>query len=407
MPLFREATDLPGAEESSLLLEHGGSERKATLARLAWVAVVCWASIATYLAASSQQATAPTGAERAGRRSVVGLDEVVQGKKTAEEEEGQKQKHEKRGLYGVYEEALKKAKYIDLTHAFSPTSPVWGGFGPASFGPGKSGVDFGDFSSKDEKFTYDTHGFQVGTYTIPTDQYGTQLDPPAHFNELGATISDVPATVAVRPLVILDVHEKVAKDPAYAATMDDAKAWEEEHGSIPGGSVVFVRSDWSKGWEEYAEKGLPDGFPGVSLDLLKFLHIDRKILFHGHEPLDTDMTEALEGEAWLLHNNYLQAEGLTHLDQVPETGCLVSIGFAKPLGGLGGFARYIAICPAHTEEGVTIEEQPGAPLEQQSYPLRRDKNGVMMPDKDAKPTLYCREEPALGCLDGKATWMQP
>jgi hypothetical protein len=27
-------------------------------------------------------------------------------------------------------------------------------------------------------------------------------------------------------------------------------------------------------------------------------------------------------------------------------GCLVSIGFAKPLHGTGGYARYVAICPA-------------------------------------------------------------
>ena len=37
---------------------------------------------------------------------------------------------------------------------------------------------------------------------------------------------------------------------------------------------------------------------------LKFLHEQRHILFHGHEPLDTDSTPTLEGEAWLLQNGY-------------------------------------------------------------------------------------------------------
>lgn len=30
----------------------------------------------------------------------------------------------------------------------------------------------------------------------------------------------------------------------------------------------------------------------------------RHILFHGHEPLDTDTTPNLEGEYWLMHNGY-------------------------------------------------------------------------------------------------------
>jgi len=37
----------------------------------------------------------------------------------------------------------------------------------------------------------------------------------------------------------------------------------------------------------------------VGLEALKFLHQQRQILFHGHEPLDTDSTPNLEGEAWL------------------------------------------------------------------------------------------------------------
>ena len=97
-------------------------------------------------------------------------------------------------------------------------------------------------------------------------------------------------------------------------------------------------------------------FPGVSLDALKFLHQQRKILFHGHEPLDTDSHPNLEGEYWLMHNGYTQAEGVANLDQVPEKGCLVAIGYPKFQGGTGGYARYIAICPPDWKYGVTIAE---------------------------------------------------
>lgn len=65
----------------------------------------------------------------------------------------------------------------------------------------------------------------------------------------------------------------------------------------------MVRSDWSKMWYD-KEKCNATPFPGVSLDALKFLHNERHILFHGHEPLDTDTTATLEGEYWLMHNHY-------------------------------------------------------------------------------------------------------
>lgn len=281
-------------------------------------------------------------------------------------------------LWQVYETTLKSAKYVDLTHAFSPTIPVWPGFGNATFRGTTAGADLPDYIDEGETYTYADHGFIATAYELPTDQYGTQLDPPGHWNEYGATISDLPATYAVRPLVVVDVHEKVAEDPGYHATVADIEAWEAEHGRIPAGSVVMIRSDWHKRWSE-VERFNQKPFPGVSLPALQFLHLERNILFHGHEPLDTDTTPTLEGEYWLLHNNYAQAEGVANLDQVPEAGALVAIGFAKPEGGTGGYARYIAICPPDWPYGVSVVEDPGAPLPVQPYPLRRDEHGVLRP----------------------------
>jgi kynurenine formamidase len=283
-------------------------------------------------------------------------------------------------LWSLYQSVFKNCKYVDLTHAFSPTIAVWPGFGTAKFKPTLAGADMPGYINKGQEFTYEKHGFIATAYEIPTDQYGTQLDPPAHWDEYGATISDLPATYAVRPLVVIDIHEKVKKDEGYHCTVEDIKAWEANHGKIPEGSVVMVRSDWHKRWADvnrYNKKP----FPGVSLDALKFLHLERKILFHGHEPLDTDTTPNLEGEYWLLHNHFCQAEGVTNLDKVPEAGALITIGFAKPEGGSGGYARYIAICPPDWKYGVSVLESPGAPLPKQLYPLRRDQNGVLKPTK--------------------------
>ena len=67
---------------------------------------------------------------------------------------------------------------------------------------------------------------------------------------------------------------------------------------------------------------------------------------------------------------YTQDEGVNNLAAVPETGCLVSIGFPKFGGGVGGYARYIAICPPGTK-GAKISRA-DAPLKKRSKKLHWD-----------------------------------
>jgi kynurenine formamidase len=265
------------------------------------------------------------------------------------------------GLWQLYDDTLKGARYIDLTHTITPTIPVWAGFGPSQFAPAIN-------PSTGKPYTYAADGFEATRYMLATDQLGTQLDPPAHWAPEYAAIDEVPATFAVRPLVVISIVKQVRKNFNYSLTVSDIRAWERRHGAIPAGSVVFVRSDWSKRWPDPALSTLKE-FPGVSLPALKFLHQQRHILFHGHEPLDTDSSPMLEGESWLMHHGYAQAEGVANLDQVPSTGCLVDIGYPKFGGGVGGYARYIAICPPSAKHGVRIGHVPEAPLRKYSSPL--------------------------------------
>jgi kynurenine formamidase len=268
-------------------------------------------------------------------------------------------------LWQVYQDVLRKARYINLTHNITPTIPVWKGFGPSDFNPSLN-------PETGRPYSYDKEGFEATQYTLSTDQLGTQLDPPAHWAPEYPAIDELPATYTLRPLVVISIVKQVKKNPVYALTVDDIKAFEQEHGRIPEGSVVMVRSDWSKKWTSDPAKAkalaADPKFPGVSLRALKFLHLQRHILFHGHEPLDTDTTPTLEGEVWLMHHGYTQAEGVANLDDVPPTGCLLSIGYPKFKGGLGGYARYVAICPPDTPHGVTISSK-DAPLPKKSKPL--------------------------------------
>jgi kynurenine formamidase len=273
------------------------------------------------------------------------------------------------GLWSVYDQQLKGAKYVDLTHTITPAIPVWAGFGRSTFAPALN-------PESGKPYTYAHDGFEATAYALATDQLGTQLDPPAHWDPNYPAIDELPPTYALRPLVVISIVPQLARNPNYALQVDDILSWEQRHGRIPAGSVVFVRSDWSKRWPDPRLATLKQ-FPGVSLSALKFLHQQRHILFHGHEPLDTDSTPTLEGEAWLMHHGYTQAEGVANLDRVPATGALVAIGFPKFGGGTGGYARYIAICPPDWKYGVRVGEVAEAPLARSSKPLRWDADAGM------------------------------
>lgn len=267
-------------------------------------------------------------------------------------------------LWRMYENSLEHAKYVDLTHTITPSIPVWAGFGVSKFMPTSD-------PATHQPYTYEKDGFEATHYDLATDQLGTQLDPPAHWNPNFPAIDELPPTYTLRPLVVIPIQEKAAKDPGYQMSVEDILQWEARNGRIPEGSVVFIRSDWSKDWPNRA-LATRKVFPGAQLKAIQFLHLQRRILFHGHEALDTDTTPKMDSEAWLLRNGYTQGEGVANLDQVPEKGALVAIGFPKFQGGTGGYARYIAICPPDWKYGVSVGQLPEAPMRKYDKPLHWD-----------------------------------
>ena len=158
----------------------------------------------------------------------------------------------------------------------------------------------------------------------------------------------------ILPLVLVDVHAEVENNPDYALTRERLKKWETEHGPIPAGAFVAMRTDWSKRWPDaraMENKG-PDGVahcPGWSKEALTYLYEDRKITASGHETTDTDPGWATSKrdyalENYLLGTNHYQIELLTNLDQCPESGAIMVVSFPKPKGGSGFPARALRSC---------------------------------------------------------------
>jgi kynurenine formamidase len=252
---------------------------------------------------------------------------------------------EKLTLWDVYDQYIKPNKFVDLTHAFYPGIPSWKGYPDEKrvtlfwYEPGIGKLGSGFFAESYE---------HVG-------QWGTHVDPPAHFIKGLRTVDEIPVKEMVMPLVVIDVHKKVEKNPDYQITMEDLKEWEKKHGSIPQGSFVAMRTDWSKKWPNQDKMQNKDRngishYPGWSIEVLKYLFEQRIITAIGHEPTDTDPGVATSKddyslESYVLSTNHYQIELLVNLDQVSQAGALVVVSFPKPRGGSGFPARVFAILP--------------------------------------------------------------
>jgi Putative cyclase len=118
------------------------------------------------------------------------------------------------GLWSVYDQQLKGAKYVDLTHFIAPAIPAWAGFGRSTFAPVLN-------PESGKPCTYARDGFKATAYALATDQLGTQLDPPAHWDPNYPAIDELPPTYAMRPLVGISIVPQLARNPAYALQVDD------------------------------------------------------------------------------------------------------------------------------------------------------------------------------------------
>lgn len=234
---------------------------------------------------------------------------------------------------------LSQKKFVDLTHSFKPGIPKWKGY-------------------PDEKrktlYSYRKDGFWAEQYTI-VGQWGTHADSPAHFHQGLRSLDEIPVNEMIAPLVVIDIVSKAEKNPDTVLTIEDIKNWESKYEKIPEGAFVVKRTNWSKRWPNLSLMQNRDNrgvmhYPGWSVEALKFLVDERKILAIGHETTDTDAgfnvsADRYPAQTYIHGENRFQIELLTNLDQVPEYGALAVIAFPKPEKSSGFPARVFAILP--------------------------------------------------------------
>ena len=170
----------------------------------------------------------------------------------------------------------------------------------------RSGPDFGQakftpaFDPKTKRpYTIKEDGFRTTDYDM-VGQYGTHVDPPAHFAEDGITMDKIPLKQMILPLIVLDNTPYLTSDENHAFSVADLKAWEKQHGKVPNGSFVALRTDMYKDWDRDPERFKRAPFPAWAFETIKFLYEQRGVIATGHEAMDTDTSDKMDSETWIL-----------------------------------------------------------------------------------------------------------
>jgi kynurenine formamidase len=222
----------------------------------------------------------------------------------------------------------------DLTHTFTPKTPVFPAFKPIQIKPKFSIAKDGFFANE---ITFDEHT-------------GTHMDGPAHFVGGASTADKLPAEKFFAPLAVISIESKAAKDADAVVTVDDVLAWEKQHGRLPAGVFVAMYSGWGARignagrFLNKDSKGTMHA-PGFSEDAAKFLTKERDIVGAGVDTLSLDIAAASK---FVAHLAFLGAgkygvELLANLNTVPASGATIIVGAPKHEGASGGPCRVYAV----------------------------------------------------------------
>ena len=243
-------------------------------------------------------------------------------------------------------------KIVDLSCTLGPDTPLLKL--PEEVGKNTPQIEIHNISNFDDDGPYwNWNWLKIGEHS------GTHFDAPVHWIS-GRDYSDgatdtIPAQNFLAPACVIDCAKETAADSDYLLTADGVKAWEAEHGDIPAGSWVLMRTDWYKrnGSEETFLNADEEGphSPGPSVDCVKYL-VGKDVLGWGAETVGTDAGNAAGMEVpfpahSLMHEaNKYGLASLCNLDQLPATGTVLVTPPLKILNGTGSPIRVLALIPA-------------------------------------------------------------
>jgi kynurenine formamidase len=190
-----------------------------------------------------------------------------------------------------------------------------------------------------------------------SEHLGTHFDAPIHWvtGQDADDVAQVPPGRLVGPAAVIDKSAEAAQDPDYLLTVDDVRAWEDEHGRLPDGGWLLYRTGWD------ARAADQDAFlnadehgphtPGIDVECARWLAEETPILGLGVETVGTDAGAAHSFDPPFPCHSLLLGAGkygltqLANVAQLPPTGAVVIAAPLKIVGGSGSPTRVLALVP--------------------------------------------------------------
>src|SRR5579859_4401354 len=131
---------------------------------------------------------------------------------------------------------------VDLSQPLGPQTPVIELPPIFAASPGCTIEEISRYDQRGPGWYWNT--IRLGEHT------GTHFDAPIHWitgKDLPDNSCDtIPARKLVGPACVIDVTADVEENPDFLLTVARLEAWEREHGRIPAGGWVLLRTGWSK-----------------------------------------------------------------------------------------------------------------------------------------------------------------
>ena len=151
---------------------------------------------------------------------------------------------------------------------------------------------------------------------------------------------------------MIDKSAEAAADPDYLLTVADVRAFCDEHGPLPAGGWLLLRTGWDARADDQAAF-LNDGHtPGPDAECARWLAEETPLVGLGVETVGTDAGAAggfeppFPAHAYLLGAGKYGVTQLANLAELPPTGALVVVAPLKLVDGTGSPARVLALVAA-------------------------------------------------------------
>lgn len=234
-----------------------------------------------------------------------------------------------------------ETEIVDLTHPFDESTLYWPTADPFALSVVAEGQT--------------TFGWYAANAFCAAEHGGTHLDAPIHFFERGRTAEQIPLEQLIAPAVVIDVSARAATDRDYRATAADVLEFEKAHGGIGRGTIVLLRTGWSRHWPDakaYLGDDTPGdasklSFPSFGSDAARLLVEERGIAALGVDTASIDYGRSTDFQVHRIAaaKNVPGLENLTNLDRLPARGAIVIALPMKIEGGSGGPLRAVALLP--------------------------------------------------------------